>query len=78
MQPLLEHNEPVLIIGHSMDAIIAYDTLWEMSQQQVLSDKVAGLTLGNPLGMLIWLNPVVRRLITDWWSIPKLQLENVI
>jgi hypothetical protein len=61
-----------------MDAIIAYDTLWEMSQQQVLSDKVAGLTLGNPLGKLIWLNPVVRRLITDWWSIPKLQLENVI
>ncbi len=51
LQPLLEQNEPVLIIGHSMGSIIAYDTLWEMSQQQVLLGKVDFLTLGSPLGM---------------------------
>lgn len=51
LQPILEKNEPVLIIGHSMGSIIAYDTLWEMSQQQALSGKVDFMTLGSPLGM---------------------------
>jgi len=56
--PLLEKNEPVLIIGHSMGSVIAYDTLWEMSQKNIAGQqdglsKLDFLTLGSPLGMRI-------------------------
>jgi hypothetical protein len=51
LQPLLEKNEPVLLIGHSLGSVIAYDTLWELSYQDGLHGKVDFLTIGSPLGM---------------------------
>lgn len=51
LRPLLEKNEHVLLIGHSLGSVIAYDTLWELSRQEELKGKVDFLTLGSPLGM---------------------------
>lgn len=43
-------DERVLLIGHSLGSVIAYDCLWEMSHE-MRSDKRIGLflTLGSPL-----------------------------
>ena len=51
LQPLIEKNESVLLIGHSLGSAIAYDTLWELSYQEKLHGKVDLLTIGSPLGM---------------------------
>jgi len=51
LRPLIEKNEPVLLIGHSLGSIIAYDTLWELSIEEGLHGKVDFLTIGSPLGM---------------------------
>ncbi len=48
----LANNEAVMIIGHSLGSVIAYDTLWELSHLEQLPGKVdCLLTLGSPLGM---------------------------
>ena len=59
VRPLLDRGEAVLVIGHSMGSIIAYDALWEMSHIEHRSDKLDFLTLGSPLGM----NFVQHRLV---------------
>ncbi len=51
LRPLIEKNEPVLLIGHSLGSVIAYDTLWELTYEEGLHGKVDFLTLGSPLGM---------------------------
>ena len=51
LRPLIEKNEPVLLIGHSLGSVITYDTLWELSNQEGLHGKVDFLTIGSPLGM---------------------------
>ena len=54
-----ERGEHVLLIGHSMGSIIAYDSLWELQYLEgfeACTDTF--LTLGSPLGM----NYVQRRL----------------
>jgi hypothetical protein len=51
LRPLLERNESVLVIGHSMGSIIAYDTFWELSHIEHRREKLDFLTLGSPLGM---------------------------
>lgn len=51
LRPLLEKNESILLIGHSLGSVIAYDTLWELSHQEGLHGKVDFLTIGSPLGM---------------------------
>lgn len=46
-----EAHRPVLLIGHSMGAVIAYDSLWELShvgRDHVEVDTL--LTMGSPLG----------------------------
>lgn len=54
-QPLreaAENNDKVLLIGHSMGSIIAYDSLWELHYLENLRDCVDTLlTIGSPLGM---------------------------
>jgi len=57
--PILEKNEHVLLIGHSLGSVIAYDTLWEISHKKHVKGKVDFLTLGSPLGM----HYVQRRLL---------------
>lgn len=60
LRPMLSANEKVLLIGHSLGSVIAYDTLWELSHLEQLPGKVdLFLTLGSPLGM----NYVQRRLM---------------
>jgi hypothetical protein len=51
LRPLIEKKEPILLIGHSLGSVIAYDTLWELSHQEGLHVKVDFLTVGSPLGM---------------------------
>ncbi len=51
LRPLLEAHSKVLLIGHSLGSVIAYDTLWELSQEEDLKGQVDLLTLGSPLGM---------------------------
>jgi hypothetical protein len=52
-------GERVLLIGHSMGSIIAWDSLWELQHLEGLQTCVdCFLTLGSPLGM----NYVQRRL----------------
>lgn len=51
LRPMLEKQDAVLLIGHSLGSVIAYDTLWELSRQEGVKGKVDFLTLGSPLGM---------------------------
>ena len=51
IRPMLDNNEAVLVIGHSMGSIIAYDTFWELSHVEYRKDKLDFLSLGSPLGM---------------------------
>jgi len=54
------NNDRVLLIGHSMGSIIAYDALWELDHLEGYKQCVdCLLTIGSPLGM----NYVQRRLI---------------
>lgn len=52
LRPLLESQAKILLIGHSMGSVIAYDTLWTLSQLEHLPGKIdVFLTLGSPLGL---------------------------
>jgi len=52
LRPMLSANNKVLLIGHSLGSVIAYDTLWELGHVEKLPGKVdLFLTLGSPLGM---------------------------
>jgi len=68
--PLREANgrqDKVLLIGHSMGSVIAYDSLWELHHLEGLHDCVdCFLTIGSPLGM----NFVQKRLINHGNSHP--------
>ncbi len=45
-------GRPVLVVGHSMGSVIAWDTLWELSRADAREGRVdLFLTLGSPLGM---------------------------
>jgi hypothetical protein len=51
LRPLIEKKDPVLLIGHSLGSVIAYDTLWELSHQEKLHGKIDFISIGSPLGM---------------------------
>jgi len=60
LRPMLTDHGKVLLIGHSLGSVIAYDTLWELSHLEHLPGKVdLFLTIGSPLGM----NYVQRRMM---------------
>ena len=41
---------PVLLIGHSLGSVIAYDTLWELSRERASARRIdLFVTLGSPL-----------------------------
>ena len=52
LRQMFAAGDRVLVIGHSMGSVIAYDALWELAH---LENQPAGidlfLTLGSPLGM---------------------------
>jgi len=48
----LANNEKILLIGHSLGSVIAYDTLWELSHLEELPGKIdMFLTIGSPLAV---------------------------
>lgn len=52
LQQAFEKNRPVLVIGHSMGSVIAYDALWELTHEQRALHKISQfLTIGSPLGL---------------------------
>ena len=51
LRPMLENQDDVLLIGHSLGSVIAYDTLWELTHQEGVKGKLDFLTLGSPIGM---------------------------
>lgn len=52
LRTALSNNEKVLLIGHSLGSVIAYDTLWELSHLEHLPGKIdTFLTIGSPLGL---------------------------
>lgn len=59
LRPMLEQQDDVLLIGHSLGSVIAYDTLWELTHEEGLSGKLDFLTLGSPMG----LHYIQRRLL---------------
>ena len=45
-----EREQTVMLIGHSLGSVIAYDTLWQLSQEERVQDKVdVFVTMGSPL-----------------------------
>ena len=59
LRPMLERQDEVLLIGHSLGAVIAYDALWELSCEDGAKGKVDFLTIGSPMG----LHYIQRRLL---------------
>lgn len=52
LRGMMERGERVLLIGHSMGSVIAYDALWELWHVEGRRERVdTFLTTGSPLGM---------------------------
>ena len=52
LRPLFESGAEVMLVGHSLGSVIAYDVLWELTWQDAEPWHVDQLlTLGSPLGM---------------------------
>ena len=73
LRPMLKNTDSVLLIGHSMGSVIAYDSLWELSHLENLPGKVDFLTIGSPLGM----NYVQHRLKGNEYSGNKKYPANI-
>lgn len=74
LRPLLRNSDKVLLIGHSMGSVIAYDALWELSHLENLPGKIdLFLTIGSPLGM----NYVQRRLMGNKYTGNKRYPSNI-
>ena len=51
LQAASNAGRPILLIGHSMGSVIAYDTLWQLSREQQERVEIdLFLTMGSPLG----------------------------
>ncbi len=73
LRPMLRNNDKILLIGHSLGSIIAYDSLWELSHLEKSYGKVDFLTIGSPLGM----NYVQKQLIGNKHSGKKKYPANI-
>jgi hypothetical protein len=52
LRQMFAAGDRVLLIGHSLGSVIAYDALWELTHVEKLTGKVdLFLTVGSPLGM---------------------------
>jgi hypothetical protein len=52
LREMFARGERVLVIGHSMGSVIAYDSLWELAHIEKNPGRVdLFLTIGSPLGM---------------------------
>lgn len=74
LRPMLTDTDKVLLIGHSLGSVIAYDTLWELSHLENLPGKIdLFLTIGSPLGM----NYVQHRLMGGSYTGKKRYPTNI-
>lgn len=73
LRPRLKNTDSVLLIGHSMGSVIAYDSLWELSHLENLPGNVDFLTIGSPLGV----NYVQHRLKGNKYSGKKKYPTNI-
>ena len=52
LREMLAKGQRILMIGHSMGSVIAYDSLWELTHVEKNPGRIdMFLTLGSPLGM---------------------------
>lgn len=52
LEEAFAENQPVLLIGHSLGSVIAWNTLWLMTHERGVRHRVDMLlTLGSPLGI---------------------------
>lgn len=51
LRAMLAAGDRILVVGHSMGSIIAYDALWELDHVEHNPGRVDLITLGSPLGM---------------------------
>jgi hypothetical protein len=52
LREMLARGDRILLIGHSMGSVIAYDTLWDLWHVEGRREHIdTFLTLGSPLGM---------------------------
>ncbi len=52
LREMFDRGERVLLIGHSMGSVIAYDALWELWHRERRRQRIdAFLSTGSPLGM---------------------------
>lgn len=52
LRGMMERGERILLIGHSMGSVIAYDALWELWHVEGRRERIdTFLTTGSPLGM---------------------------
>ena len=60
LAPLVEQGAEIMLVGHSLGSVVAYDTLWELSRRDQDPWRCPlFLTLGSPLGMFY----IQRRLL---------------
>lgn len=60
LAPLVAQGAEIMLLGHSLGSVLAYDTLWELSRRDAWPWRCPlFLTLGSPLGMFY----VQRRLL---------------
>ena len=70
LRPILDKGEPVLVIGHSLGSVIAYDCLWELSHNESHPGKVDFFSLGSPLGLNFVQNKIQGRQFKDKYRYP--------
>ena len=52
LAPLVAQSAEIMLVGHSLGSVLAYDTLWELSRREGWHWRCPlFLTLGSPLGM---------------------------
>lgn len=60
LAPLIEQRTEIMLVGHSLGSVLAYDTLWELSRRDGCTWRCPTfVTLGSPLGMFY----IQRRLL---------------
>lgn len=64
LRDLLAQGDKVLLIGHSMGSVIAFDALWELTHRENIHDKLDLLTIGSPLGMKFVQNRMLGHYLT--------------